>query len=430
MFDNPASGKYGARHGLFLHARRDIHRLAEIILAVVQRHGEARTFMDADLDYQIVPGVARIEARQFRPYAQGGGQGAVGRRKRRHHRIADCLDHRACLACDNVLQQGKMRAHQVEGSKITHALVEFGRPFQIGENKRQAGDFQALVDIHGLCAVEIAERLVDEQTLGGQERAALTQQVMQGVTGNPHGGKHARVRIVLKIKPQRSRCHHDSAGRRMHLVENHRQFLPVARRLAFDIDELHGMGDRLEHDEELRRQVQRQARLVARREFERIERDLLQHRFKVGRLQVNAGTPENLAEIFKERQRLGVMGGDTAHARRDGKRHFDPFIERGFETCGAERAIIVCLANAFQGHAAVEHAPATRTQHIPRHVEQANARGAHEARDRFGFQHAIADGKSQNVDPVEIAVAACVNQMLDGSRQFVIDRLPQDIEEG
>ena len=40
-------------------------------------------------------------------------------------------------------------------------------------------------------------------------------------------------------------------------VINQRQILPLARRLAFDLDELNGMRYGLEDNDELRRQLQR-----------------------------------------------------------------------------------------------------------------------------------------------------------------------------
>ena len=67
----------------------------------------------------------------------------------------------------------------------------------------------------------------------------------------------------------------DGAGRRDHIVEDQRHILPLAGRLALDFEELRGVRDRLHHDQELGRQMQRQLRLLARRQFQRVECQLL-----------------------------------------------------------------------------------------------------------------------------------------------------------
>src|SRR6266536_1131709 len=53
MLDHSLSGKDRARGGEPLYTRRDVYRLAEIILPVVERHGEAGALVDADLEQQV-----------------------------------------------------------------------------------------------------------------------------------------------------------------------------------------------------------------------------------------------------------------------------------------------------------------------------------------------------------------------------------------
>jgi len=42
---------------------------------------------------------------------------AVGRRKGRHHRVADGLDHRAGLRSDNLVEYAEMLTHEIIGGR-------------------------------------------------------------------------------------------------------------------------------------------------------------------------------------------------------------------------------------------------------------------------------------------------------------------------
>ena len=66
-----------------------------------------------------------------------------------------------------------MLAHQVEGHQVADPLVELGRALQVGEQEGEAGDLQALVDVERVGAIDVAEGLVGQQALGGEERPAL-----------------------------------------------------------------------------------------------------------------------------------------------------------------------------------------------------------------------------------------------------------------
>ena len=170
------------------------------------------------------------------------------------------------------LQHLEMRAHQVEGDQVADPLVKLGRALEIGEQERQAGDLQPLVDVERVGAIDVAERLVGEQPLGGQERPALAEQVVQRVAGDPDATAATRVSVRFSSDSR------SGPGRismvpvvRMRLVEDQRQGLALARRLALDVDELRRMRHRLEHDDELGRQLQRQQRLFAGGQFDGVD---------------------------------------------------------------------------------------------------------------------------------------------------------------
>ena len=180
--------------GEALHARGDVHGLAEIVLPVVQRDREARPLVDADLEQQILVAALRVERAHRLAHAQRRRHRAVGRREGRHHRVADRLHHRAGLGRDDLVQHAEMRAHEVVGDEIADPLVELGRALEVGEQEGEAGDLQPLIDVERVGAVDVAEGLVGEQPLGGEERPAPAEQIVQRVAGDPDAGQHARGR--------------------------------------------------------------------------------------------------------------------------------------------------------------------------------------------------------------------------------------------
>ena len=157
--------------------------------------------MNADLEQQVAVAVALLDAAHRLAHAQRRGDRPVRGRERRHHRIADGLDHRAGLRGDDLVEHAEMRAHQVVGDEVADALVELGRAFQVGEQEGQAGDFQALVDVERIGPVDVAERLIGEQALGGQERPAPAEQAVERVARDPHSRQHPRVGPVLEREP-------------------------------------------------------------------------------------------------------------------------------------------------------------------------------------------------------------------------------------
>ena len=174
---------------------------------------------------------------------------------------------------------------------------------------------------------------------------------MQRVAGDPDRGQRAHVAAVVERQPQRAGPHLGGAGRRVHLVEDQRQILALARRLAFHVDEMRGVRHRLEHDHELGRQLQRHQRLLAGRQLDRIDRDLLEHLFQSGLRQVDARAPEYLAEIFPDRQRMRIVRRDPAHARADGEGDLDHLVERRLIAAGAERAVVGLLVHGLESAA-------------------------------------------------------------------------------
>ena len=63
----------------------------------------------------------------------------------------------------------------------------------------------------------------------------------------------------------------------LHVVEHHRQGLPLACRLALHVDEMRRVRDRIEDDHEFCRQLQRKDRLLARRQLDLLEGELVDH---------------------------------------------------------------------------------------------------------------------------------------------------------
>ena len=241
-------------------------------------------------------------------HLERGGDRPIGRREGRHHGVADGLDHRAALQGDDLLQRAKVCPHQIEGRQIADAVVELGGALEVGEQKRQAGDLEALVHVQRAGAVDVEERLVGEQALGRQKRPAPPEELVERVARDPQGRQHPHLGSILNREAQRPGTQRDGRpGRRMHPVDGERERLTLTGRLALHIEELGRVRHRVEDDHELRRQLQRQNRLFAGRELDGLERDLVdQPREILG--QINPGTPEDLTKILRE------VEGDRDHA--------------------------------------------------------------------------------------------------------------------
>ena len=167
-----------ARGSKTLDARGDVDGLAEIILAVVQYDRQARPLMEADLQQQILAAALGVEGTHRLADAQGRGDRSVWGREGRHHRVADRLDHGPGFGGDDLVEDAEMRPHHVEGDEVADPLVQLGRAFEVGEQKSQAGNVEPLIDVDRVGAVDVAEGLVGQEALRGQERPPPPEQLV------------------------------------------------------------------------------------------------------------------------------------------------------------------------------------------------------------------------------------------------------------
>ena len=107
-----------------------------------------------------------------------------------------------------------------------------------------------------------------------------------------------------------------------------------------------------------------------------------------------------------DRQRVRIVRSDPANARVDRERDLDKLVEDRLAVARAERTMILGAADRFERIAAVEHAAATGTHHVPRHVEQPKARRMDERGDGRVFVQFAARGQCKRVDPIERAIFA------------------------
>ena len=134
------------------------------------------------------------------PVADGAaeGDGAVGRLEGRHHGIANGLHDGPPFGGDDLLQQPEMLVDEIEGDEVADALIEFGGVLEIAEQERQAQDLEALADGERVGPVDIAKRLIGEQTRCGEHRLAPPQQVVQRRIRDPYRRQHAAVGAVVQ----------------------------------------------------------------------------------------------------------------------------------------------------------------------------------------------------------------------------------------
>src|SRR5271165_1641843 len=170
-----------------------------------------------------------------------------------------------------------MRPDEVEGDQVAHPLIELGGTSEVGEEKCQTGDLEALIYVDRVGAVEIAKDLVGQQPLCGQEGLAPAQQLIEPFRRHPKPGQYAGVSAIFEREAQRSRAQLDRLRRRPHRVEKQRKVLALACRFALDLEELGHVGHRVEKDHELGRQLQRKQGLPARRKLDRVEGYLLDY---------------------------------------------------------------------------------------------------------------------------------------------------------
>src|SRR3546814_14121611 len=102
----------------------------------------------------------------------------------------------------------------------------------------------------------------------------------------------------------------------MTAVEDKGQGLALLRRLAFHVEELRGVGDRLENDDEALGKLQRNDGLLAGGQLERFENELLHKRLHLFLRQVDAGAPVDLTDVRSEKRRVGKELFGTGSYRR------------------------------------------------------------------------------------------------------------------
>src|SRR5260370_37326699 len=135
-----------------------------------------------------------------------------------------------------------MRSDEVEGGQIPNPFVELGGTSEVGEQERQTGDLQALVDIDRVGAVEITKHLVCQQPLCTQERLAPAQELTEPVRRHPQPRQYARVGAIFERQAQRPRAQLDRLRRRTYLIEQQREALALARRLPLDLQDFGHMA--------------------------------------------------------------------------------------------------------------------------------------------------------------------------------------------
>src|SRR3546814_5364746 len=78
----------------------------------------------------------------------------------------------------------------------------------------------------------------------------MPQQVVQGIVGDADRGQRAHVGMILDRNAQRAGMQDEGFVVAMPAVEDKGQGLALLRRLAFHVEELRGVGDRLANDDE------------------------------------------------------------------------------------------------------------------------------------------------------------------------------------
>ena len=150
-----------------------------------------------------------------------------------------------------------MCSDEVIRDQVADAFVKLGGALEIGEQEREAGDVEALIDVERIGAIEVMECLIGEQALCRQEGLAPAEKAMERVPGDPHARQYPCVGAILECEAKRAGPQLYCSGRRPDLVENEREVLALARRLPFDVEELRRVRHRFENNHELRRQLQR-----------------------------------------------------------------------------------------------------------------------------------------------------------------------------
>src|SRR4029077_15911770 len=97
------------------------------------------------------------------------------------------------------------------------------------------------------------------------------------------------------------------------------------------------MGHWLENDNELGGKLQREGDPFSRRDFDRVDNNLIEQLLEVFG-QDEAAPPENLAVVLPPRKAIGVMRCNLANSRTYSEGYFHHLVECGLVPSGAESA--------------------------------------------------------------------------------------------
>ena len=163
---------------------------------------------------------ASVERVHRGAHAQARNDRMFGLDERRHHGIADRFDDGALFRRDDFQQRVEMRAHQIERGEIADPLVQRGRSLQIGEQEGQRRDLEALIDAEIVGLEHVAEGLVRQHPLGGEERLPLADQMMHHIARDKDRRQRPDIGLIFERQSQRSRTHGPgSTCRRRGLVD-------------------------------------------------------------------------------------------------------------------------------------------------------------------------------------------------------------------
>ena len=107
------------------------------------------------------------------------------------------------------------------------------------------------------------------------------------------------------------------------------------------------------------------------------------------------------------------MGGDAPDTRADSEGDLDEIVNGRLVAGRAERAIVIVGAQRLQRGMRIEHAATAWAEHVPGEIEHPEPRGVQEARHHLLLIEAGPAREIEQVNAVERAVLAVLDQVLD-----------------
>src|SRR5258708_6422254 len=122
------------------------------------------------------------------------------------------------MISSNAWKCARTRSNATRSPTRSYSAVEPLRSVQ----ERQRGDLEALIDVEVVGLVNVAEGLVGQHPLGGQERLALADQMMKRIGRDEDRRQHPHVGLIVERQPQwpGTQCH--GPDRRLNLVVDQR----------------------------------------------------------------------------------------------------------------------------------------------------------------------------------------------------------------